>query len=87
MSVGERTGSKRKQTNTCFRLPARGVNSAPLKAYPDRRVGGKKIIGEEKENEGNKHRKLDRGRQKEGEIREGNKDRMMGKRKEMHVEK
>jgi len=30
------------------KLPARSLNSAPLTAYPDGRVGGKKIIGKEK---------------------------------------
>jgi len=29
------------------KLPSRGLNSAPLTAYPDGRVGGKKIIGME----------------------------------------
>lgn len=29
------------------KLPARGLNSAPLTPYPDGRVGGKKIIGRE----------------------------------------
>jgi hypothetical protein len=41
------------------KLSARSLNSAPLIAYPDGKVGGKKIIGKEKKkNEGNKHRKL-----------------------------
>jgi len=41
------------------KLPADGLNTAPLIDYPDGRVGGKKIIGKEKKkNEGNKHRKL-----------------------------
>jgi len=40
------------------KLPARGLNSAPLIAYPDGRVGSKKIVGKGKKNEGNKHRKL-----------------------------
>jgi len=33
------------------KLPAHGLNSAPLIAYPDGRVGGTKIIGKEKKKE------------------------------------
>lgn len=48
------------------KLPVHGLNSAPLIAYPDGRVGGKKIKGKEKKNEGNKHRKLYRRKAERG---------------------
>lgn len=70
--------------------PARGLNSAPLIAYPDGRVGGKKIIWREtkkkKKNECNKHRKLYR-RKAERKRDKRSQKRKMGKRKEMQVEK
>jgi hypothetical protein len=70
------------------KLPARGLNSAPLIAYPDGRVGGKKIIGKEKKRmKATSTENCTEGRQREGEIREGSKDRKIGKRKEMQVEK
>jgi len=87
--VNEAEVKVRKRT-PAVKLPARGLNSAPLTAYPDGKVGGKKIIGKEKKkNEGSKHRKLycTEGRQKERAIRESNKDGKMEKRKEIQVEK
>lgn len=70
------------------KVPARGLNSAPLIAYPDGRVGSKKIVGKGKKRmTATSIENYTEGGQKEGEIREGKKDRKVGKRKELQVEK
>jgi len=71
------------------KLPARGLNFAPLIAYPDGRVGSKKTVGKGKKKrmKATSTENYTEGRQKEGEIRDGKKDRKMGKRKELQVEK